>query len=125
MSDRQFPNSGRMYCNEYFPVAIFGKITAAADVAANGYTVTEGGEFITSVTRTAEGVARILLSDTYNQLLSVQAILSLDDYTVHYTAEDVDGSTPYIDLTFRTGAADTDPDSAIIFLAIHLKNSVS
>jgi hypothetical protein len=123
MAERLWKNGGRIYANEAFPVVLFAKITAAADVDANGYTVSNGGEVVTSVAKTAEGKARVTLSDSYFELLGVCGMVSRTDCDMLYDSEDVNGATPYVDVIFQDAGTDTDPDSATIFLIIFLKNT--
>jgi hypothetical protein len=112
--------------NEREAVCIFCRVTAAADVAANGYTVlsTIGGDKVASVARSAEGIAVITLRDKYAAFLGLDYDISRDNVLITKDAETV-ATTKLITVTFRTTAgADADPDSAVINLRIWLKNAV-
>ena len=121
MANRNFQSAN--YTNVVDVVKIYAKITAAADVAADGYTVTTGGAYVTSVARTGEGDATITLTDGYNIMLGCVATISKADTTLQWVSEDVDATTPVILVTFVTAGSAADPDSAVIYLEITLRNS--
>lgn len=121
MADRNFENQQKTNVPEL--VTIHARITAAADVDASGYTVTTGSHYISSVTKSAEGIAVVTMKDPYQALEGLSCLLSIDDHTVTVDSTSLNDSTPTINLTFRTGAADADPDSAEIYLTLHLRNS--
>lgn len=83
---------------------------------------------ILSLSNTAQGKYRIVLDDKYNYFLGFQAMIqhsSALGYNVEMVAEDVDGSTPYIDfwITDASGSV-VDPAAAVIlYVSILLKNS--
>jgi hypothetical protein len=111
------------YANERDVVLLLVKFTGAADVAASGYTINYGNG-VATIARTAEGVITITLRDQYAIFLGLDYDISLDDYTITVDSEDVDGAKTIV-LTCRTGAADTDPDSAVIGLRIWVKNAAA
>jgi hypothetical protein len=97
------------------------KITAAADVNANGYTVTDDpANVVASVAKSAEGIAVVTLNQAWVGLSNAIATLSIDDHTVTLDAEDVDGAKT-LTMTFRTGGSDADPDGAVIRLTLFLR----
>lgn len=110
------------YASEREVCLILLEFVGAADVAANGYSITHGNG-VASVARAAEGVITVTLRDQYGNLMGVDYDISKDGTTITTDAEDVDGAKT-ITLTCRTGGADTDPDSTTIRLRIWLKNAV-
>ncbi len=112
-----FPNGGRIFSNRPEPCSVDFKVTAAADVAADGYTVNDsGGGLVIACTRTAEGDMKIALADTLAgfrglRMISTRAnsALTMDNITDIATA-----SGPHIDVTFIATATDTDPDAAVM-----------
>lgn len=119
-------NAGRIFSNEYEPWLICAKITAAAAVHTNGYAVTDGGEEVATVTRSAEGVFVITLKHTWVALLGVDVSCSINDYTFSLTSNLVSTSKT-ITMTARlqssSASASTDPDSAVLDLRIWLKGT--
>lgn len=88
------------------------------------FTRTGGDRYVTSVTRTGVGMYRILLASKYKSLIGFHA--TIGDATarttyVQFDAEDVDGSTPYVD--FATRAPTAADNSALV--DTDLANSVT
>jgi hypothetical protein len=119
-------NAGRVFSNEYEPWCICAKLTGAAAVHTDGYTVTDGGEEIASAARSAEGAITITLRHKWVALLGVDVTCSLPDYTWTKTSETV-ATTKTIVITGRLqsagASASTDPDSGVIDLRIWLKGN--
>lgn len=119
MAENFFPNGGRVFCSEHEPVMIPFKITAAADVAANGYAVSDGGEFVSEVTRTAEGKAKIALRQAFPGFLGLDLTTTRTATTMVLENDtSSDASDPHLDVEFQTVAAspaDVDPDSAVMY----------
>lgn len=122
-----YANGGRIWSNKGEPAILYFKVTAAADVAASGYTVNEGGDFVSAVTRTAEGDMKIALRQGFPAFLGLELLsttradsrMYLDNATNIGSATD-----PHVDVTFREGTpADTDPDSAVMHFALHVKRT--
>ncbi len=114
-------NGGRIFANHPEPWEVSFKVTAAADVAANGYTVNDsGGGLISACTRTAEGDMKIALAEPLAGFRGLSMIasradskLTMDNITSIGTASD-----PHIDVTFTEGGADTDPDSSVMYFTL-------
>lgn len=121
------PNGGRILSNEHQPAILYVKFTGAADVEANGYTVNDGTEVVSAVTRTAEGKLKIAFRKAYPALLAIDIIHSGLAKTV--TIENntlTTPSDPHIDLEVQsvgTTPADVDPDSVVFYAAVHVKNN--
>ena len=121
MASRYFHE--KQYANEFDVVSLYCKLTFAADTEADGNTVTRGPG-IASAARTAEGTVRLTLSDAYPAFLGIVSCgISKADTTLQFSAEDVDGSTPYVDFKTITAASAADADSATIYLCVKLRNS--
>lgn len=111
----------RLYATIYDLVIAHVEITAAADVAANGYTVGEGSSFVASAARTAEGVMLVTLKDTSPKILNALCTCTKKDTVCTPTA--VSGTAGTVEITFDTAGSDADPDSATIHLTILIRNS--
>jgi hypothetical protein len=98
-------------------------ITAAADVEANGYVVTDGGKHVSGVTRSAEGVMVIALRNRYAKFINAHVLTSLADAVVLFSAEQVANATPTVTLIHSVAAANADPDGATIRVTLVLQNS--
>lgn len=116
-------SGGKMYCNRPQPFTVVAKITAASDVEASGYTVTEGKDYVSAVTRTAEGKAKIALRQSFPRFDGFD--LTTDELASTCTLENdssSSGSDPHLDVRFQsigTTPADTDPDSAVMIFRLH------
>lgn len=117
MNPTAVPFSNKQISQYPDELTIHFKFTAAADVAANGYTVNKGAGFISSVTRSAEGVIVITLKDKYPSLLGATLHCSKDDTYLVLDSEAVLASGT-VTWTARTGGADVDPDSAVFYGSI-------
>jgi hypothetical protein len=122
MAGRNFPNN-QYKSNAPEETTIHLRCTAAADVAAEGYAINDGDGFVTSVTRSAEGVMRITLTDRYAKFINAHVLGNRDDSVPQFNAEAVNSATPTVDIVWREGAADKDPDSAEIRVTLVLQNS--
>jgi len=128
MGKGTYPNGGLIAANVGDPAIIYVTITAAADVQASGYAVTKGGDYVSAVTRPAEGDMKIALRQGFPQFLGFSFLGSTRAGSFPYldTAASIgDGTDPHIDLTWQEGdpLADKDPDSAVIQLALHVKRT--
>jgi len=119
-------NAGRIFSNEYEPWLICAKITAAAAIHTDGYTVTDGGEEVASVARGGEGSIVITLRHKWVALLGVDVACSINDYTFTL-ASNLVSTSKTITMTSRLqsagASASTDPDSAVLDLRIWLKGN--
>lgn len=128
MADRSFlPPAGSLEVNV---VEIFCEV----NVGATGAVSSSSGKGCSTVTRTSAGLYRVPLSDSYNKLLWAGVTL-LDDTDSAATtvgighrleAEDVDGTSPYVDVQFYAlddGAAADPADGAKWFICMKLRNS--
>jgi len=118
-------NGGKVLAVEFEPWVLFAKITGKADVEANGYTITDGGEVIASAVRAAEGQITLTLGQKWAALLGVDFDCSINDQIFVVTANTV-STDKTISVTCRphgdSGCADTDPDAAVIGMRIWVKN---
>lgn len=100
------------------------KVTFAADAEASGCTVNDGTKFLTSVTRTGEGLWTLTLARKYKKFVGLQMITTKTDSGMHLVSEAV-ASAGTIAVRFNaltTGAA-TDPDSAVLYLRVYVQDS--
>jgi hypothetical protein len=120
MANRDFHNG--IFSNQENVTVLWSKITAAADVEANGYTVTSGGAYISTVARTGEGAARITLVDPFLEVLAVSMLSTRSSSEMILVADSV--TSKIIDVVFEQhdGTA-TDPDSAVMRIGLWLRNS--
>jgi len=96
------------------------KITAAADVNANGYTLTANPQSIVSTAaKTAEGVLTITLAQKWAAIEQVLISTDTDDFT--FTVDSITDSTGVIVVTCRTGGADADPDGQVLRITLQLR----
>jgi hypothetical protein len=118
--DRNFPGN-QLWSNVHQPILLEVDLTAAADTEASGYTINKGSGFVTSASRSAEGILQVTFNQKVGRIVNAIVSLSKDDTTV--TADHASWTTSLAQFTFRTGAADTDPDSATIRITFILENS--
>lgn len=120
---------GHLPHNEVGTCLVNLKFTAASNVAGSGYTVNEGSEYVSSVTRADEGKATITLRDAYKKLLAIhgtctQSTAVFNPNLVNSSITTSTGGT--INIGFRSvanAAAYLDPDSNVCHVSIWLKRS--
>ena len=101
------------YSYEKAPVRVFAQVAIGA---AGAPTLTRGLG-VSSVSRTSEGLYRVVLTDKFNRLLSASAILqasSARGYVCEVAGADVDAASPYVD--FRVVSTLGDPTATSIGL---------
>lgn len=107
---------------------VFCKVT----IGASGAPTLVSGEYsqgVSSISRTSEGLYRITLADSYAAFICGHvAVLSSTSQGIGYQfkAEDVDGSTPYVDVEFSEfdyySSQVEDPASgSILYIKLELK----
>lgn len=100
---------------------------AKVAIGASGAPTLSVGYGIASITRKGAGNYRLVLEDKYYSLKWFKAIhlaSSEEDLNFQIEAEDVDGSTPYIDFFCLASAVATDPASGTsLLLKIEVKNT--
>jgi hypothetical protein len=105
---------------------ISARLTFAADVAANGVAVTKSNGFVSSCTRTAEGIFQVTFADTWYRCLGMlmPPVLTAN-LRINMTAQSVADSTPTVDFTVETGSTggDIDPDGLTLDVVFVMKNS--
>lgn len=103
----------------------FVKVTAAADVNANGYTVNEGSNVVSGVTKTAEGKAKLALTDPSVKFLGIWLTTTLTgSFMILENDSSTSGSDPHLDVIFEIAdGTDTDPDAAVMYFLIAFKNN--
>jgi len=122
MANRSFQRD--QFTNEVNVVRLYAKVTGAADVQADGYTVNSGSGYISTVTRTAEGEFKCNLADSYAAFLGGNVLIGKDDSVARFTAEDVDSATaPYVQFEVFSAGSAADPDSAVMYIELILRNS--
>ena len=104
---------------------LYAKIT----IGASGAPTLTTGYGISSITRKGAGNYRLILEDKYYALKWFKAIhlaSSEQDLNFQLEAEDVDGSSPYVDFFCLTGAVATDPaNTSLLYIKLELKNTSS
>jgi hypothetical protein len=91
------------------------RITAAADVNANGYAVTFGTQWYSGAAKSAEGIMALTPRFAFNQVVAYG--MSLSTHLVHWRKSAESGTTPSVSFTFEAfadGTTDTDPDNLVI-----------
>lgn len=101
-------------------LTVFAKITAAADVQANGYTIDLGKDFLASVTRSAEGIMVVTTKMPWKQLIGCEIMPdTLSLARPRYTSNSSSGQT--VTFTWEQEAnktTDTDPDGTVFWLRL-------
>jgi hypothetical protein len=90
--------------------------------------VSKSNGFITSCTRTAEGIWSVLFKDSYARCLGMLKPIGLTSgINCNVTAQSVADSTPTVALTFDTGTtgSDVDPDGMTLDVTFLMKNSMA
>lgn len=131
MANRSFFRN--QYSNQVDVVSIYISLTAAADIeaaaSADQYAIDLGAGYLLATggaTRSAEGVLRLKLRDSYNKLLAWSVGSDVEDCVVKKDASDVDGSAGsgnVVDFEFFTAGSAADPDGAEILIRLDLRNS--
>lgn len=114
------PNSS--YFEPQAPAPGLMKIDCTFKPAGTGAPTGLTGKGVASVSRTGVGVFRLVLSTAYAALISGQVALMLNaagSEVAELAAEDVDGSTPYVDIRIVDKSAGAAAD-----VAAHANNRV-
>lgn len=105
------------------------ELYAKIAIGASGAPTLSVGYGILSITRKGAGNYRLILEDKYYSLKWFKAIhlaASEEDLNFQIEAEDVAGSTPYIDFFCLTAAVATDPASGdSLLLKVEVKNTTA
>ena len=116
------PNGGHAPCQ------VWVVLTAAADYATNGATITEGDEVVSSVARTGEGIITLTLKDQWAGLLEFSGSIENADGAygeVELDSHTVTASTKTVVVHTRTNAApgvlSDIPDSGVLRIKLTLK----
>jgi hypothetical protein len=106
-------------------VLVSFNLVGAADIGANGYTITGSNGFVASAARTAEGIVQITFADSYAYCCGFFHGELTGNLRCQMTAQSIADSTPTVDLTFETGStgADIDPDGLTVRCNFLMKNS--
>lgn len=102
------------------------KFTGAADVDADGFTVTENPQnIVDSVTKSAEGVILVTFRQKWASLDNLVLSTDLDDYTFTWDANAIGSSPPTATITCRkqsdAASASTDLDDSSNALTLFLR----
>lgn len=99
---------------------------------ANGtFSVVEGREGISSITRTGTGKYKINLSAPYQKLMGCSLTMlaaTAIDLVPQIVAESVNAAAPYVEFQMCAGATPTDTANGVtqdVFVTLHLKNGTS
>lgn len=100
------------------------KITGAADVDADGYTITTNpGNIVSTVAKASVGTITITLAQAWAGIEQVLVSADVDDFT--FTVDSAVASTGVITVTCRKqsadASADTDPDGAVLRITLQLR----
>lgn len=98
-------------------VTVFLKLTAAADVQANGYTINYGNDLVASAVRQAEGVLDVTTKFPWKEMVGVSVCSSTN--LCHATWTSATASTGVVRFSFDAfadGTTNKDPDSDVIFI---------
>lgn len=101
-------------------LTVYAKIVAAADVNANGYSISIGSDLISSVTKSAEGIMVVTTKFQWKELIGCEIMpdkLSLS--RPRYTSDSASAQT--VTFTWEQEAnktTDTDPDGTTFFLRL-------
>lgn len=117
-----FHHGALPYFNIKDGAVVCATITGAADVNANGYTVTDG-QWLKAVTKVSEGIMRVQLDRTMTGYLYGFSQCNLaTTICAGCTAQSLTasgGST--FDFTFYVSGSVTDPDSSVIGIQLILR----
>lgn len=121
-------NASNLFNRSYHKVPrkvdVFLKITGAADVNANGYTINYGSDLVSTVAKNGEGVIDITTKFGWSELVGCQVTCSDAAFVIEYTSDTA--SSSLVKLTSESladGTTNADPDSAVIF--VHLTFNTS
>jgi hypothetical protein len=122
MANRNFPSGPVRASDELVMISL--RATGAADVQANGYTLNDGAQYVASVARTAEGIARITLRDTYHRFLGASVVPSIARIPAISAQAPQAAGGATVDITFFNDAgAASDPDSAVLYIVLSFAQS--
>lgn len=114
-----YHHGGSLASNHPTAINIYGRVTGAADVNADGYTI-QSGRWIKSVTKASEGVMRVTLDRNVTGYVTAWATSSVATMVpCGCTAQSLTaagGST--FDFTFKVSNSAADPDAAVIGFCI-------
>lgn len=108
------------YCLEKFPVVLWARFYSAdwSEAGTDDLKTANKSLGISSIVRTGAGVFKVTLLEAYHSVLSVQAT-GAGVTSVYVNDDDVDGATPYFEITLNA-----DPtDQAYVLLEVKLRNS--
>jgi hypothetical protein len=106
-----------MGSNESGEITLHFKVTAAADVEADGYTISDGSEIVSSFARTDEGDITITLHNNYKKFFNLIMLTTLANQDLIFVSEDVDGDKTIL-ITIGVSGTPTDPDSAVMYFTL-------
>ena len=113
-------------CNHPGVTFVAARLTFAADAETNGCAVTKSNGWVSSCTRTAEGIWTVDFADRFYRCLGMLETIGLaGNLRVQATAQSINDPTPTVTLTFETGStgSDIDPDSEVVDVCFMMKNS--
>jgi hypothetical protein len=114
--------NNQIHSNVPWLIEMHIRLTGAADVEASGYTITKGSGYLTSATRTGEGVIQLAFKDRFKQIVGCHVLSSLQDIVPYLSAVSLDDATPTIDITCElfsdSAGAAVDPDSGILDITL-------
>jgi hypothetical protein len=98
-------------------VTVFLKLTAKADVQADGYTINYGNDLVASAVRNGEGILDVTTKFPWKDMVGVSICTSTNLCHANFTS--ATASTGVVKFTFEAfadGTTDKDPDAAVIFI---------
>lgn len=101
------------------------RLTFAADANANGCAVTKSNGYVSSCTKSAEGIWIVTFANSWYRCLGVAPVLIKADTILTVTAQSLNDSSPTVTLLFETAdtGADADPDSVVLDITFIMKNA--
>lgn len=103
------------------------KITGAADVNADGYTINVGSDLVGTVAKNGEGVIDITTNFGWSQLTSISVFNKVKTFKLNYTSDTAASSL--VKITSVNDAGGTahgnaaDPDADVIFVRMTFNTS--
>jgi len=100
------------------------KVTGAADVDADGFTINEDpGNVVESVEKgSGEGDITITLAQGWAGCANALVTSSIDKSTFTFDSEDVDGSTPTVKIASFVDDTAADQDSGVLRISLLLRS---
>lgn len=101
-------------------VTVFAKVTGAANVGADGYTINIGTNLLASVARSAEGTMVVTTKFPWSQLVGCQIMPDrLDLARPRYSSDSASAGTVTIQWEQEANkTTDTDPDGTVFFMRL-------